>query len=181
MISDYLTPGRSSITRLSESDKSQRYKEERGQEREVLTKASLPETIPERGNSRQDTYFCCQERCHFVWQDDTKILKRLIQLTTEKLNCWGQGDSIERHPHSWGGEWGDIFYIDPFFQYLKIVIQRPHLCTVGTTPANTVATRRASWFLTTRRHRSVAKMTKPAVPGLATIPIPFSSWIFRGR
>ena len=93
MISDYLTPGRSSITRLSESDKSQRYKEERGQEREVLTKASLPETIPERGKSPVLGHiFLVSGEVSFRlarWHQ-----KRLIQLTTAKLNCWGQGDSI---------------------------------------------------------------------------------------
>jgi len=42
------TKRRSSITRLSVDDKAQRYKDVSTQEREVLTKASLPETIPEK-------------------------------------------------------------------------------------------------------------------------------------
>lgn len=77
-VSTNSTKRRSSITRLSESDKSQRYKEERGQEREVLTKASLPETIPERVSENSHTTSSSVYGRHHASQHSSNEESKLI-------------------------------------------------------------------------------------------------------
>ena len=90
---------------------------------------------------------------------------------------------MERHPHSRGGEWGDLIYIDPFFS----VSENSHTTSSSVYGRHHASSQHSS----NEESKLIPNYTPPQIGSQDdkaggsrsghNTPIPFSSLIFRCR